>query len=101
VTGLNGNSDISVSIRDTGPGIGAKERDNIFDPFFTTKTTGTGLGLSICRTIVESHGGKLRLTETDFRGSIFEVAFPIGFNKCMAVERSHVACPLLAQSGHP
>jgi len=58
VTGLNGNSDISVSIRDTGPGIGAKERDNIFDPFFTTKTTGTGLGLSICRTIVESHGGK-------------------------------------------
>jgi signal transduction histidine kinase len=78
VTGLNGNSDISVSIRDTGPGIGAKDRDSIFDPFFTTKATGTGLGLSICRTIIENHGGKLRLTETDFRGSIFEVAFPVG-----------------------
>jgi signal transduction histidine kinase len=76
VTGLNGNSDISVSIRDTGPGIGAKERDSIFDPFFTTKKTGTGLGLSICRTIVENHDGKLRLIETDFRGSIFEVVFP-------------------------
>jgi signal transduction histidine kinase len=78
VTGLNGNSDISVSVRDTGPGIGAKDRDSIFDPFFTTKANGTGLGLSICRTIIENHGGKLRLTETDFRGSIFEVAFPIG-----------------------
>jgi signal transduction histidine kinase len=78
VTGLNGNSDISVSIRDTGPGIGANDRDSIFDPFFTTKATGTGLGLSICRNIIENHGGKLRLIETDFRGSIFEVAFPVG-----------------------
>jgi signal transduction histidine kinase len=78
VTVLNGNSNISVFIQDTGPGIGAKDRDRIFDPFFTTKETGTGLGLSICRTIIENHGGKLRLTETDFRGSTFEAAFPVG-----------------------
>ena len=75
-TGLNGNSDITVSIRDTGPGIGAKDKDSIFDPFFSTKKTGTGLGLPICRTIIEGHGGKLRLIQTDIRGSIFEVAFP-------------------------
>lgn len=81
VTGLNGNSDISVSIRDTGAGIGEKDRDSIFDPFFTTKATGTELGLSICRTIIQNHGGRLRLVETDFRGSIFEVVFPNRWTK--------------------
>jgi len=78
VTGLNGNSEISISIRDTGPGIGVEDSTSIFDPFFSTKKAGTGLGLSISRRIVESHGGKLRLTETDVSGSAFEVAIPIG-----------------------
>lgn len=81
VTALKGNSDISVSIRDTGPGIGAKDRDGIFDPFFSTKKAGMGLGLSICRTIIENHGGKLSLVETEFPGSIFEVVVPISSNK--------------------
>jgi signal transduction histidine kinase len=75
-TGLNGDSGVSVVIEDTGPGIGAKERDSIFDPFFTTKKTSTGLGLAICRTIVEGHGGRLMLVESSFRGSVFEIAFP-------------------------
>jgi signal transduction histidine kinase len=74
---LSENSDITVSIRDTGPGIDVKDRENIFDPFFSTKAAGTGLGLAIYRTIIEDHGGKLRLTETDFRGSTFELAFPL------------------------
>jgi signal transduction histidine kinase len=92
VTGLNGNSDISVSIRDTGPGIGAKDRDSIFDPFFSTKKAGMGLGLSICRTIIENHGGKVSLVETEFPGSIFEVVVPISSNQATAaVERTHVA----------
>jgi signal transduction histidine kinase len=77
VTGLNGNSSISLSIRDTGPGIGEKDRDRIFAPFFSTKKDGMGLGLSICRTIIENHGGKLSLVETEFPGSIFEVVVPI------------------------
>jgi signal transduction histidine kinase len=81
VTALNGNSDISVSIRDTGPGIGAKDRGSIFDPFFSTKKAGMGLGLSICRTIIENHGGKLSLVETEFPGSTFEVVVPISSNK--------------------
>jgi signal transduction histidine kinase len=77
VSRLSENSDITVSIQDTGPGIDVKDRENIFDPFFSTKAAGTGLGLAICRTIIEDHGGKLRLTETDFRGSTFELAFPL------------------------
>ena len=78
MTGLNRPSDLSVLIQDTGPGIDTEDRERIFDPFFTTKVTGSGLGLSICRTIIESHGGTLQLIETNSRGSIFEIVFPIG-----------------------
>ena len=78
VTCRNGTSVLSLSVQDSGPGIAADDRDRIFDPFFTTKASGTGLGLSICQTIIEDHGGKLRLTKTDSQGSIFEIALPIG-----------------------
>jgi hypothetical protein len=67
---------VSIIVEDTGPGINAEERDRIFKPFFTTKSTGMGLGLSLCRTIVEDHGGHLRLTKTDSSGSIFEITLP-------------------------
>jgi signal transduction histidine kinase len=77
VTGLNGKSDVSIHIQDSGPGIAAEDRDRIFDPFFTTKRTGMGLGLAICRTIVEGHGGELRIARTDSRGTSFELILPI------------------------
>jgi signal transduction histidine kinase len=76
MTGFDGKF-VALYIQDTGSGIGVKDRERIFEPFFTTKSTGTGLGLSICTTIVETHGGVLRLAKTDEHGSSFEVAFPI------------------------
>jgi signal transduction histidine kinase len=76
-TGLDGKKSIvSIIVEDSGPGINAEERNRIFKPFFTTKSTGMGLGLSLCRTIVEDHGGHLRLTKTDSFGSIFEITLP-------------------------
>jgi C4-dicarboxylate-specific signal transduction histidine kinase len=77
VTGFNGKSDVSIYIQDSGPGIAMEDSDRIFDPFFTTKRTGMGLGLAICRTIVEGHGGELRVAKTDSRGSCFELILPI------------------------
>ena len=76
VTAATENSDVSINIRDTGPGIGVENRESVFDPFFTTKQKGTGLGLFICRTIIERHGGKLRLGESSSRGTTFEISFP-------------------------
>jgi C4-dicarboxylate-specific signal transduction histidine kinase len=76
-TGYNGNSVVSLYIQDSGPGISATDQNSIFAPFFTTKPTGMGLGLSICRTIVEDHGGTLRVAKTDSRGTSFEITLPI------------------------
>jgi signal transduction histidine kinase len=77
VTGFGGNSGVSVYVQDSGTGISPDRQDRIIEPFFTTKPSGTGLGLSICRTIIEDHGGELRLSKTDSRGTSFELVFPL------------------------
>ncbi len=81
VTGFDRKSIVSLYIQDSGPGISTEDQDRIFDPFFTTKPTGMGMGLSICRTIIETHGGSLRLAKTNHRGSSFEIALPIVLNQ--------------------
>lgn len=50
---------VKIAVRDHGPGLTADVEAHLFDTFFTTKPHGLGLGLCICRTIVESHGGRL------------------------------------------
>jgi signal transduction histidine kinase len=77
-TSFDGHSTVFLSVQDSGPGIPVEDRERIFDPFFTTKSGGMGLGLAICLTVVENHGGKLRLVKSDSDGSIFELAIPVG-----------------------
>jgi signal transduction histidine kinase len=77
ITSQSGNSVVSLSVRDSGPGIDLRDEARIFDPFFTTKPSGVGLGLSICRKIVEGHGGELRLAKMGSIGCAFEIWLPI------------------------
>jgi len=76
VTTQDGNSAVSLSVQDTGPGINPENGTRVFDPFFTTKSSGMGLGLSISRSIIEDHGGDLRLTRTGSNGCTFEITLP-------------------------
>jgi C4-dicarboxylate-specific signal transduction histidine kinase len=67
----DGNGQVTVSVSDTGVGLRPDEASQIFQPFFTTKIHGTGMGLSISRSIIESHGGRLRAVANSSYGTSF------------------------------
>lgn len=68
---------VSVTVSDTGPGIGPAQRDKIFTPFFTTKATGTGLGLAVSYGIVREHGGEIRIGDNEDTGAVITVVLPV------------------------
>jgi signal transduction histidine kinase len=69
-------SELLFSVSDTGAGLPTDNGDQIFSAFFTTKTQGSGMGLSICRSIVESHGGRLWANGDGGRGATFHFTLP-------------------------
>ena len=72
-----------ISVKDTGPGIAAADRQKIFEEFqqvdssSTRAKGGTGLGLSISRRLVEMHGGRIDLESEVGVGSTFTMVVPI------------------------
>jgi len=50
---------LRIQVTDSGSGIAESVIEHIFEPFFSTKSDGMGMGLNICRSIVESHHGRL------------------------------------------
>ncbi|WP_176054714.1 sensor histidine kinase [Paraburkholderia caribensis] len=64
---------------DSGGGIQAANPDDIFQPFLSTKREGMGMGLSLCKSIVESHGGKIWVASTG----------PDGTRICFTLLTSH------------
>jgi two-component system, LuxR family, sensor kinase FixL len=67
---------IEIAVADTGPGIAGEVSEAIFEPFVTTKSRGMGMGLSISHSIIESHGGSLRVTPNLPSGAIFVFDLP-------------------------
>src|SRR6266478_5552876 len=74
--GRDGNGDILVSVRDSGPGFPSGMAEELFEPFFSTKSEGTGMGLAISRSIIEAHGGTLSGENCDGGGACFTVRLP-------------------------
>jgi two-component system sensor kinase FixL len=62
---------VRISVADSGPGLSPEVVDRLFQPFNTSKVAGMGVGLSICRTIVESHGGRIWAEPNDGGGAVF------------------------------
>jgi hypothetical protein len=67
---------VQVTFEDSGIGIDAHKIDKIFDSFYTTKPGGMGMGLSICRSILQTHGGRLWATARDGAGTMFHFTLP-------------------------
>ncbi|QFT92352.1 Non-motile and phage-resistance protein [Roseovarius sp. THAF9] len=74
---------VRITVRDTGCGIPADQLDQIFDQFVqvdtsvTRRNSGTGLGLAISRELIELHGGEISVESEEGRGSTFTITLPI------------------------
>ena len=67
---------VTMSVQDSGRGLGDAELERIFDAFYTTKPEGLGMGLSISQSIVETHGGRLWGRRNADRGMTFHFSLP-------------------------
>jgi len=67
---------LRLAIKDTGMGIRKNLQDKIFEPYFSTKEIGTGLGLPIAKKIIESHGGTLRVSSQEGKGTKIIINLP-------------------------
>jgi signal transduction histidine kinase len=73
---LGEGGELLISVSDTGVGLPAENPEQIFDSFVTTKPQGTGMGLAITKSIVESHGGRLRANANSGPGATFLFTLP-------------------------
>ena len=77
------NSEVRISIQDTGSGILPEDLSFIFERFYQGKntsqlnTTGSGLGLTISKEIIEAHGGQIWVESKPLQGSTFYFTLPI------------------------
>lgn len=67
---------LRLIVADNGPGIGAGQPERLFEAFNTSKDGGLGLGLSICRSIVEAHGGTIKIENRPEGGAQVTVDLP-------------------------
>lgn len=68
---------VALTLTNDGPAIPPEHLEHLFEPFFTTKPGGTGLGLSLSHSVVEQHGGTIRVNNLEGgRGVAFTITLP-------------------------
>jgi PAS domain S-box-containing protein len=75
-TDLDSDGSVRLDVRDSGIGVDPHAVERLFEAFYTTKPDGMGIGLSICRSIIESHDGRLSATANDGPGATFSFSIP-------------------------
>lgn len=70
---------VLVRVADNGPGIPEDIQGRVFEPFFTTKEVGagTGIGLALCHRILQTHNGRISLSQRPGSGTAFDVFLPL------------------------
>ncbi len=83
IRGEVADSQVVVSVSDTGPGIPQSEQGRVFERFYridaarSREAGGTGLGLSIAKHLAEAHGGRIELKSEVGQGSTFFILLPV------------------------
>jgi signal transduction histidine kinase len=72
-----GKTGITFEIKDTGIGMEKEMLNRIFDPDFSTKDVGTGLGLPIAKKIIEDHGGSIKASSEENKGTKISIKLPL------------------------
>ena len=74
---------LRIQVTDAGAGIAETVIERMFEPFFSTKNDGMGMGLNICRSVIESHQGRLwaknhmDTEHTKLSGCTFTILLPL------------------------
>jgi signal transduction histidine kinase len=69
--------EVTLEVRDSGPGIAPDKLNMVFDPYYTTKEEGSGLGLWIAQQIASAHQGTLRVGNLPGGGALFTLKLPV------------------------
>lgn len=72
----DGEGQARVAVRDSGMGLSSSQADRIFESFYSTKSQGLGMGLALCRSIIESHGGRIWATNNTDQGATVQFILP-------------------------
>jgi PAS domain S-box-containing protein len=72
---------VEFAVRDSGSGVPNEMIERIYEAFYSTKSEGMGMGLKLCRSIVESHHGRMQVQNiyngTDIVGCCFSFWIPV------------------------
>jgi signal transduction histidine kinase len=92
---LRDDDTVEVEVSDLGSGISDPER--IFEAFYTTKQDGMGMGLAICRSIIESHGGRLWAENGARSGASITFSLPVRDVQAKFAPRENHARPTVRE----
>ena len=78
---IEGQAVVEFAVQDTGQGLAEETRERLFEAFFSTKQEGMGMGLNLCRSIVESHQGRMQAQNlyngSEVTGCLFSFWLPL------------------------
>ncbi len=89
---------IEFSVTDMGPGLKEEVIARLYEAFFSTKAEGLGIGLALCRTIVESHRGRMRAQNLYNGAQVVGCRFAFTLPVDLPIRPDPAAAPIEADS---
>ncbi|WP_027477097.1 PAS domain S-box protein [Curvibacter gracilis] len=89
---VDGQNAVEFSVVDTGQGLAPEVLERLYEAFFSTKAEGMGIGLNLCRSIIESHSGRMEAENlyngADITGCRFSFWLPVSQQPIEGAARS-------------